>query len=185
MNKIIIISVIFLAVVGLTVLRLQRRRDTKMEFKSTQAQMEYLASEAVKMADQNFGVKLDYSPDSVKQVEKVLGQLHDEYIRTKPTGGVRGLAMAYGAYIGEVIRRNETDVRWERSDAVGGENSYPLIWRGGSSYVCAWCFRRITNGDEDNVWFKYVAIKERTLKHAGGDQGGATNGNQGIHSDTN
>jgi hypothetical protein len=164
MTKIAVIVVIVLAGIALAVLRLQRGRVTKTDFKSTQEQMEYLATEAVKMADKNFSVKLDYSPNSIKQVEKVLGQLHDEYVRTKPTEGVNGLAMAYGAYIGEVIRRNEPDVRWERSDGVGGENSYPLIWQGGSSYVCAWCYRRITNGEEDNVWFKYTAIKERTSK---------------------
>ena len=164
MAKIIVIAVIVLVGIGLAVLRFQRGRLVKTDFKSTLEQMEYLAAEAVTMADQNFSVKLDYSPDSIKQVENVLGQLHDEYVRTKPTEGVNGLAMAYGAYIGEVIRRSESDVRWERSDAVGGENSYPLIWHGGSSYVCAWCYRRITNGDEDNVWLKYVAIKERASK---------------------
>lgn len=172
LTRIILVAIVVLVGTGLVVLKLQRDRGTKLKFNSTQEQMEYLAGEAVKMADQNFGVKLDYRPDSIQQVEKVLGQLHDEYVRTKSTEGIRGLAMAYGAYIGEVIRRNESDVRWERSDSFGGENSYPLIWHGGSSYVCAWCFRRITNGDEDNVWLKYVAIRERTLNRLSGDQAG-------------
>ena len=164
MTKIIVLTIIIIVGIGLAILRFQRSRVIRPQFKSTQEQMEYLAAEAVKMANQNFSVQLDYSPASIEQLEKVLGQLHDEYVRTKPTEGVNGLAMAYGAYIGEVIRRSESNVRWERSDTFGGENSYPLIWNGGSSYVCAWCYRRITNGDEDNVWFKYKGIKERAWK---------------------
>ena len=25
----------------------------------------------------------------------------------------------------------------------------------------AWCYRRIVNGDEDNIWMKYQGLKER------------------------
>jgi hypothetical protein len=120
----------------------------------------------VKMASENRGVTLDYTPDSIQKVEEVLGNIHEEYQRTKSTRGLQGLAMAYGAYIGEVIRRSEPGAKWERSDTVVGENSYPMLWRGGSSYVCAWCYRRITNGDEDNVWHKYLAVRDQTWKAA-------------------
>jgi hypothetical protein len=115
------------------------------------------------------GIKLDYSPDSIKKVEEVLGKIHEEYQQTKPTSGVQGLAMAYGAYIGEVIKRSEPNVKWKQSDSIGGQNSYPLNWNGGSSYVCAWCYRRITNGDEDNVWLKCTAIKNKSWKNNAGE----------------
>lgn len=61
---------------------------------------------------------------------------------------------------------------------VGGEKSYPMHWRGGASFVCAWCYRRITNGDEDNMWLKYEAIKNQTWKNPNAHQIGTTNGSQ-------
>lgn len=154
-------------------------------FKNTDEMMQYLASQAVQMADENNGVKLDYSPDSIKDVEKVLGSIHDEYQRTNTTEGMRGLAMAYGAYIGEVIRRSEPGAKWEQSDSVGGDNSYPLTWRGGSSYVVAWCYKRIANGDEDNVWFKYISIRDHDWSGATVQHLASTNGAPAFHSSTN
>jgi len=45
---------------------------------------------------------------------------------------------------------------------VAGEKSYPLHWLGGDSFPVGWCFKRIMNGPEDNVWDKFqVVSKER------------------------
>jgi len=67
--------------------------------------------------------------------------------------------MAFGAYIGEVIKRGESGATWGRDDPVGGARSYPLHCHAGTLYVCAWCYRRITNGEEDNVWDKYRVVR--------------------------
>jgi hypothetical protein len=128
--------------------------------KTTQDFIDFLCAEAVKDAQTESHIHLDYTVESIKRVEGVLGSLHDLYVRNHSSVAVNALAMAYGAYIGEVIRKTEPNVRWEKSDAVGGEKSYPLIWAGGHAYPMAWCYRRIVNGDEDNVWNKYQAIKE-------------------------
>lgn len=135
------------------------------EFKNTDEMMQYYADRAVQMAGQYHHVKLDYRPDSIKEVEAVLGKLHEDYVRTKPSDrAVRDLAMTYGAYIGEVIRRTESGAHWERGDSVGGQDSYPIVWSAGSSYVCAWCYRRITVGEEDNVWLKYLMVRDENWK---------------------
>jgi len=136
--------------------------------------MQYLAAEAVDMAAKDAEVTLDYTPASIEKVEAVLGKIHQEYKRTESMTGVKGLAMAYGAYIGEVIRKSEPEAKWERDHPVGGEKSYPLHWRGGTAFVTAWCYRRIINGDEDNVWHKYIAIKDQTQNNAGRGSGTAT-----------
>jgi hypothetical protein len=182
---IIIIAAIVVATAVLVAVRFQRNHTAKPEFKTTEEMMQYLASAAVEMADKNYGTKLDYTPESIEKVDEVLGKIHEEYQRTKPSQGLQGLAMAYGAYIGEVIRRSEPGAKWEQGDAVGGERSYPLYWRGGASYVCAWCYRRITNGEEDNVWHKYVAIKNQTWKNPNAELGSPANGSQPIRSETN
>lgn len=169
-TSIVIVAAILLGAAALAAIRLQRNRTAKPTFKTTEEMMQYLAAQAVKMAEDTSGIKLDYSPGSIENVEEVLGNIYQDYQRTKSTRGIQGLAMAYGAYIGEVIRRSEPGAKWERGDSVGGENSYPILWRGGSSYVCAWCYRRITDGEDDNVWHKYLAIRDHTWKTPGAEQ---------------
>jgi hypothetical protein len=115
----------------------------------------------VKDAQDNSHVNLDYTPDSIQKVEQILAALHDKYVKDHSSISPNGLGSAYGAYIGEVIRRSEPGAKWERDDPVGGEKSYPIIWGGGHSYPMAWCYHRIVNGPEDNVWVKYRVLKQK------------------------
>lgn len=169
MRAIVILLVIVVAVTlaALVFYRVAVRRSQSnvlggpvaRQFKDTGEQMQYLASEAVDDAQSGNHVTLDYSVDSLQKVESILGQLHDDYARDNSSVAAKNLAMAYGAYIGEVIRKSEPNVRWEKDDPVGGQNSYPLIWSAGNSYPCAWAYRRIVNGPEDNIWNKYQFLK--------------------------
>lgn len=139
---------------------LLRHRKKELTFRTTDEFIQCMANEAVKDAARD-SVSLDYSIDSIKRVEEVLGNLHDMYAANPASVSVRGLGSAYGAYVGEVIRRTEPGAHWERDDPVGGEKSYPLIWKAGHSYPMAWCAHRIENGPGDNVWVKYFVLKER------------------------
>jgi hypothetical protein len=119
-----------------------------------------LASEAVDIAKQYGITGMDYSVESIHKAEEALANLHEEYRRTGSAAGVKGLASAFGAYVGECIRRSQPGARWERDHPVGGAGSYPLHWRGDEVvWPMAWCYRRITNGAEDNVWQKYAVLK--------------------------
>jgi hypothetical protein len=122
--------------------------------------VQWLADGAVRDADSNQHIKLDYSPESVKSVEHILGKLHEMYVRNPASISVRGLSAAYGAYIGEVIRRSETGVHWERDHPVFGEKSYPLYWGKGVSNPLGWCQKRIIDGEDDDVWVKYSILKQ-------------------------
>ena len=55
-----------------------------------------LAGHAVKIGEA-FGRRLDYSIKSVKLVEKILGEIHREYSRTKDDSGLSGIAIEFGA----------------------------------------------------------------------------------------
>jgi hypothetical protein len=145
-------------VIGLV---LRNRYMKQHQFQTAGQFAQWLATEAVKDAKENNQVALDYTPDSIQHVENILGHLHDKYIKNPSSVSANGLALAYGAYIGEVIRRSEVDAKWERDDPVGGEKSYPITWGGGHSYPMAWCYHRIVNGPEDNVWIKYRVLKEQ------------------------
>jgi hypothetical protein len=143
---------------------LHRRRSVPAQFQATDEMMHYLASEAVDIAAKSYGMKLDYSTESIAQVEAILGKLHDEYVEKKSTEGLQGLAMAFGAYIGEAIKRSAPDARWGRDHPVAGEKSYPLHWLGGDSFPCGWCYKRMVNGPEDNVWHKYTRLKQERIE---------------------
>jgi hypothetical protein len=159
-----VIAVLLVLAALVFFLRYRSRSGAERTFKSTDEFIQWLASEAQKDAERENHIRLDYSIESIKSVEKILGQLHEKYAANPSSVSERGLGSAYGAYVGEVIRRSEPGARWERDDAVGGEKSYPLIWRAGHSYPLAWCRKRIINGDEDNVWIKYSVLRERASK---------------------
>ena len=92
--------------------------------------------------------------DSVESVEAVLKKIHKQYIESPKSIDVRALGAIYGAYLGESIRRHRSGAKWETDDPTLGEKTYPLIYKGSRAYPLAWCFRRITNGPEENVWLK-------------------------------
>jgi hypothetical protein len=156
----VIALVVLLIAVGFFV-QTRKRKPAKPQFKSTDELVQWLANEAVKDAREQSRVDLDYTVDSIRSVEEVLGRAHDQYAKNPSSISANGLASAYGAYIGEVIRRTEPGAKWDRDDSIQGEKSYPITWGGGSSYPMAWCYKRIVNGPEDNVWVKYRVLKDR------------------------
>ena len=170
MNKVrkvtvsVIFAVVMICLIGAAVwgvIGSRKQQPPENPLESLDGTIQWLAGEAVSMAGQQHGIVLDYSEKSIKDVEKILGDLHEQYIATKREKGAMGLAMAFGAYIGEVIRRGTPGTRWERDHPVAGENSYPLHWHGGEIFPCIWCYKRIVNGPEDNVWNKYIISKQQ------------------------
>lgn len=150
-----------LVVAGILYLHSKRVREIPIPtFKTTEELIAYLAEEARDIAQNNYQTSLDYSPQSIQKVEEILGKLHQDYQRNPEIPGVKGIASAFGAYVGEAIRRANTGAKWERDHPKLGERTYPLHWAGGESFPMAWCFQRITQGPEDNVWNKYLLLKE-------------------------
>jgi len=83
---------------------------------------------AIQIAD-TFKIKLDYSNDSIKNVEKILAKLHADYLKTKRTEGLTGVTIEFAAYIIEVIRRNSDDKGiWYKDHNHFGEDSFPFVW---------------------------------------------------------
>ncbi len=124
----------------------------------------YACGQAVADAQTYDHVTLDYSIGSLKQVDEILGRVHENYVKNSSSISVRGLSAEYGAYVGEVIRRNEPNAYWTRDSKVAGEKSYPLHWNKGESYPFAWCARRITDGEGDSIWIKYSVLKDPNWK---------------------
>lgn len=137
-----------------------QRYEKNHQFQTGGEFAQFLATEAVRDAKENNHIQLDYTPESIQAVESILGDVHDQYVKNPASISANGLGAAYGAYVGEVIRRSENGVRWERDDPVAGKKSYPLHWGGRVSFPITWCYKRIVNGPQDNVWNKYLALKQ-------------------------
>src|SRR5512142_3109273 len=104
------LSILVALAVGIFLAVRQRTRTAAprpREFANTQEMMEWLAGQAVDIARENGVAGLDYSPESIQRAEEALAKMHDELQKAKSTEGVAGLASAFGAYIGECIRRSE------------------------------------------------------------------------------
>ena len=124
------------------------------KFESTDAMMAYLANETTKWVEKDRGVRLDYSFDSIEIIEEELARISKEVDKANPQRGTLGVAMGYGAYIGEVIRRRDGG-SWAEDDPMGGKQSFPLTTTNNVTvYPVGWCWKRLTIGEEDNVYSK-------------------------------
>ena len=124
------------------------------------------AQEAVITAKAAYSVDLDYTVESIQHVERILAATFD----SKPRGLIARLlgralteneaaraARMYGSYVGETLIR-QFGGHWEKDHPVAGRGSYPIMCRGNQSFPLGWCYRRLMNGPEDNVWHKTQAI---------------------------
>jgi len=105
-----------------------------------------------------FDLELDYSPASIKKVEKILGTVHREYKRTKNDDGLHGIAIEFAAYIIKVIEANFAAGTWKRDHTLIGPDSFPYDWNGHELFPYGWCLKRILDGPGDNVWVKFNAL---------------------------
>ena len=112
---------------------------------------------ALKVA-KGFGKELDFSHNSIKVVESILAELHQEYAKTRKEDGLRGIAVEFGAYIATTIQRNEREGVLERNHPEFGDASFPFTFSRGTIFPYIWCTKRIFDGEGDDVWFKYRAL---------------------------
>ena len=138
--------------------------------------MQSYAEQAVAAA-REFEIELDYSEESVKQVENILERL-DGPMRGGAPGAAsssgpteadtEGLCKMWGGYLGEVVRR-----RW------GGEwvlETYPggnvltvaLSTPGGTVFPSMKIYRRLNQGEAENVWSFYCMLRDRFRAKPGG-----------------
>jgi hypothetical protein len=130
------------------------------KFKSTGEMMVYFASEAATWVKKDRGIALDYSVDSIKIVEEELARISKDIDKTNPPHGTFGLATGYGAYIGEVLRRRDGG-SWAVDHPDGGSRSYPLTTKSNITvFPVAWCWKRLTVGEEDNVYHKALLFSQ-------------------------
>ena len=110
--------------------------------------------DAVDTAKQNFGVELDWSVESIREVEKILARLHEAMNDEAPSDEtLQTFAKIFGSYLGEVVRR-EHGGQWGLLGAEGEATP------GMSHGIWPWdrAYKRITLGPDENVWHYYQLI---------------------------
>lgn len=109
----------------------------------------------IDFARANFQIELDWSDESVAQVEKIAAGLHENYIRTKPSDEqIAPFYKGLGSYIGEVFRRNhQAEWGWVTFNGT----RFPGMHRDKVGLFWPWgkVQSRIVNGAEDNLWAYY------------------------------
>jgi hypothetical protein len=159
---VVFVGVVILGLVLFTLWDRSRSGDDGAE-EPVEEEMARLARGTVEAAQDAFGTRLDYSVASIGKVERILGRLHDEHqVKAFFPERVAAEADRWGAYVGEVARRVRGG-RWQRDSAHLGKGTFPLVFgEEDEIYPCAWCFRRITNGPEDDVLAKFrLSVTER------------------------
>jgi hypothetical protein len=129
---------------------------SEQSFDSLDAMMQAWAAEAVRIAAEDHGMDLDFSPDSIARLETVLAargpvpaDQQDEAVRL------------WGAYYGEIFRRKYPadwimavypgQLNSGRSDA-GTEMAMPALdVRGSHVYPLLKVFRRLTMGSSEDL----------------------------------
>lgn len=130
------------------------------KFKSTDEMMAHFAGEAAKWVKKDRDINLDYSLESVRVVEQELGRISKDVDSANPKPGTFGIAMGYGAYIGEVFRRRDGG-SWAVDHPAGGARSYPLTTKSNAViFPIGWCWKRLISGEEDNVYHKAMVFAD-------------------------
>lgn len=127
--------------------------------------MSAYAEDAVDFASSNFGVSLDYSQESIKEVELIAERL----CQSRPKGFIGRLfkqgpsdeeintvCKMLGGYVGEVFRRykgGEWAINQEFS-AIGIHQNDTWI------FPPAKVHKRLTNGSEDNLWSYFRVLSD-------------------------
>jgi hypothetical protein len=125
------------------------------------------ALEAIRFARDKYRIHLDWSDDSVQEVETILADLHDDLMESFPSEEeLWDTAAVFGSYVGEVYRKNH-GATWGLVTLAG--ESFPGM-RAHQSDTKFWpwmrALKRIENGPEDNIWHYYRAlVDEYTAPH--------------------
>ena len=123
------------------------------------AELRGRARQALLTAAQDYHTALDFSPESVERVEEILGKIHERHLQSPLSNSeLVKESLKWGAYIGEVIK-TVRPCQWAIDSTGGGAGSFPIVYADKSeSFPIGWCHKRITIGEEDNVWHKFLIL---------------------------
>ena len=114
-----------------------------------------LAQKAVDAVRNVDGISLDYSPESLKQVDRVILRFHEE---GKSSDEVGPTVFTLGCYVGEVFVRH-LGASWTMPDETARRVGFSVmgiqIKKGQFLNPIGKAFKLLKNGSEDSVYYFY------------------------------
>ena len=134
---------------------------------------EEMAAVFVQMAQAKAGLSLDYSMDSLAQVDALIGGFHDNGDRSDALAGV---VTVTGAYVGEVLRRalGASWVPAAESQMMQSDISQEMMLGTMRFLPAAKVAKRLDNGPEDDLMFYAKVLMNRAAGDPLPDGGGGT-----------
>ncbi len=117
--------------------------------------MENYSKKAISEAKEKHNIDLDLSLESLKNINEIIQKLHSSGTFDKDE-----TPMLYGAYIGEVIRKQVGKSFWVTGHPDNGSNTYPVKFsKDLYAFPVVWVRKHLENGEQDNVLHKFSAFK--------------------------
>ena len=119
------------------------------------------AEELIKLVEAQFEVKLDYSDDSIEQVDIVIDKIHASFLEEQPPETyLLPVSQGLGSYIGEVYRRNhEATWGW----ITEGAEVFPGLRQSKGGYFWPWAkaLDRIKTNSTPNIsdYYHFLVIR--------------------------
>ena len=123
--------------------------------------MEGYAQAAADHARADFGQKLDFTAESIDSLDDILVRVGES-----PELDIDFEVRLWGAYLGEVLRRRYAG-SWEMTQYPGGVSAVPAVdLRGSRLFPLMKVYRRLTEGEEEDLRTFFYMVTERLGKPA-------------------
>jgi len=123
--------------------------------------MEGYAQAAKELAKNEFGQKLDFTSESIDSLDEILVRVAES-----PELDMDFEVRLWGSYLGEVLRQRYAG-SWEMTQYPGGIAAVPAVeLRGSRLFPLMKVFRRLTEGEEEDLRTFFSMVTERLGKPA-------------------
>ena len=134
---------------------------------SVNAMASAYAAQAVTIA-REFKATLDYSENSLMDLETIVGQLAHDMPGGAPSDELTEMCKLWGSYFGEVVRRRFGG-DWSIETYPGKQfATLTLNVAGTKLFPSMKVHRRLTSGEGDNLWSFYKMVKAKLESTPGG-----------------
>jgi hypothetical protein len=138
-----------------------RGRLEEATYPDLDAMMAAYAAMAVRVAQEDFRQRLDYSSESMVAFEAVLSELADRVQSGKDETDWDYQVKLWGSYLGEVLRQRYTG-EWEMTQYPGGVAAVPSVQvRGSRLFPLMKVYRRLTMGEAESIAAFFDMVTER------------------------
>ena len=132
-----------------------------MSFPDLGAMMEGYAQAAADLARTDFSQRLDFTAESIDSLDDILVRVGES-----PELDIDFEVRLWGAYLGEVLRRRYAG-SWEMTQYPGGVAAVPAVdLRGSRLFPLMKVYRRLTEGEEEDLRTFFYMVTERLGKPA-------------------